>query len=403
MAAKRDFYEVLGVSKTASDAEIKKAYRKLAKKYHPDSNPNDTVAAERFKEINEAYDVLSDPEKKKLYDQFGAAAFEAGFDPKAAAGGYGSFGGFGGFHGGFGSGTDGFGHGTGGFHSYSGDPNGGYQEFHFEGRPEDMDDILGGMFGGMFGGHGGKRRTSGSRGSAYGSSSQGGGFHGGFGSSGFNSSDFDDSGYQGSGFHSGFGGSGFDGFTSGGSYQSRGRDITSDLTVTFDEAAFGCDKMITLTDSDGRKQTLQLHIPAGMEDGKSLRLQGKGGAGVNGAPAGDLLICIHIAEKPGFTRKGADVYITANIPFTTAVLGGEAIIQTLNGRVSCRIKPGTQSGSKIRLKGKGVANMRDPKTFGDFYVTVQIEVPTNLSAEALAKLREFEAASNRKKGGFHAA
>ena len=190
---------------------------------------------------------------------------------------------------------------------------------------------------------------------------------------------------------------------SGGGYQSRGQDITSDLTVTFDEAAFGCDKMITLTSSDGRKQTLQLHIPAGMEDGKSLRLQGKGGAGVNGAPAGDLLICIHVAEKPGFTRKGADVYTTANIPFTTAVLGGEAIINTLNGRVSCRIKPGTQSGSKIRLKGKGVANMRDPKTFGDLYVTVQIEVPTSLSAEALAKLREFEAASDRKKGGFHAA
>ena len=211
MAAKRDFYEVLGVSKTASDAEIKKAYRKLAKKYHPDSNPNDTVAAERFKEINEAYDVLSDPEKKKLYDQFGAAAFEAGFYPKAAAGGYGGFGGFGGasgfggFHGGFGSGTGGFGHGAGGFHSYSGDPNSGYQEFHFEGNPEDMDDILDGMFGGMFGGHGGKRRTS--------------------------------------------------------RYQSCGQDITSDLTVTFDEAAFGCDKMITLTGSDGRKQTLQLHIP----------------------------------------------------------------------------------------------------------------------------------------------
>ena len=245
------------------------------------------------------------------------------------------------------------------------------------------------MLGGMFGGHGGKRRTS----SAYGSSSQGSGFHSGFGGSG----------YQGSGFHSGFGGSGFEGFTSGAGYQSRGQDITSDLTVTFDEAAFGCDKMITLTGSDGRKQTLQLHIPAGMEDGKSLRLQGKGGAGVNGAPAGDLLICIHVAEKPGFTRKGADVYTTANIPFTTAVLGGEAIINTLNGRVSCRIKPGTQSGSKIRLKGKGLANMHDPKTFCDLYVTVHFEVPTSLSAEALAKLREFEAASDRKKGGFHAA
>ena len=170
-----------------------------------------------------------------------------------------------------------------------------------------------------------------------------------------------------------------------------GQDITSDLTVTFDEAAFGCDKMITLTGSDGRKQTLQLHIPAGMEDGKSLRLQGKGGAGVNGAPAGDLLICIHVAEKPGFTRKGADVYTTANIPFTTAVLGGEAIINTLNGRVSCRIKPGTQSGSKIRLKGKGIVSMKDSSVHGDQYVTVQIEVPRNLNAAAKNKLKEYEA------------
>lgn len=368
MAAKKDFYEVLGVSKTASDAEIKKAYRKLAKKYHPDSNPNDTVAAERFKEINEAYDVLSDPEKKKLYDQFGAAAFEAGFDPKAAAGGYGGFGGFSGGAGGFGGGFHGFSGGTGGFHGFSGDPNGGYQEFHFEGNPEDMDDIFGGMFGGMFGGHGSRQNGTGSNNQSGGSGRSS--FHGGFGSSGF---------------------------------QSRGQDVTSDLTVTFDEAAFGCDKIITLTGSDGRKQTLKLHIPAGMEDGKSIRLQGKGGAGIGGAQDGDLLICIHVSEKPGFTRKGADVYTTANIPFTTAVLGGEAIIQTLNGRVSCRIKPGTQSGSKIRLKGKGVANMRDPKTFGDLYVTVQIEVPTNLSAEALAKLKEFEKASSGKKGGFHAA
>ena len=231
-----------------------------------------------------------------------------------------------------------------------------------------MDDIFGGMFGGMFGGHGSRQNGTGSNNQSGGSGRSS--FHGGFGNSGF---------------------------------QSRGQDVTSDLTVTFDEAAFGCDKIITLTGSDGRKQTLKLHIPAGIEDGKSIRLQGKGGAGIGGAQDGDLLICIHVSEKPGFTRKGADVYTTANIPFTTAVLGGEAIIQTLNGRVSCRIKPGTQSGSKIRLKGKGVANMRDPKTFGDLYVTVQIEVPTNLSAEALAKLKEFEKASSGKKGGFHAA
>ncbi len=151
MAAKKDFYEVLGVSKTASEAEIKKAYRKLAKKYHPDSNPNDAVAAERFKEINEAYDVLSDPEKKKLYDRLVRQHLRPDSirrrQPEDMA--------LWRFvvHGGFGSGS-------GGFHSYSGEPNSGYQEFHFEGNPEDMDDILGGMFGGMFGGHGGKRRTS---------------------------------------------------------------------------------------------------------------------------------------------------------------------------------------------------------------------------------------------------
>ena len=341
MAVKRDYYDVLGIDRNADEKTIKKAYRKLAKKYHPDTNAGNADAADKFKEVNEAYDVLSDPKKKKMYDQFGHAAFEAGADPGAGAG-------------------------AGGFGGFQGSGNGSYQEFHFNG--ENMDDIFGGMFGGMFGGHGSRQKGTGSNNQSGGSGRSS--FHGGFGSSGF---------------------------------QSRGQDVTSDLTVTFDEAAFGCDKIITLTGSDGRKQTLKLHIPAGIEDGKSIRLQGKGGAGIGGAQAGDLLICIHVSEKPGFTRKGADVYTTANIPFTTAVLGGEAIIQTLNGRVSCRIKPGTQSGSKIRLKGKGVANMRDSKTFGDLYVTVQIEVPTNLSAEALAKLKEFEKASSGKKGGFHAA
>ena len=348
MEERKDYYKILGIDKNADENTIKKAYRKLAKKYHPDTNAGNAQAAEKFKQITEAYSVLSDPEKKKLYDQFGAAAFEAGFDPKAAAGGYGGFGGFGGgFHG--------FSGGTGGFHGFSGDPNGGYQEFHFEGNPEDMDDIFGGMFGGMFGGHGSRQKGTGSNNQSGGSGRSS--FHGGFGSSGF---------------------------------QSRGQDVTSDLTVTFDEAAFGCDKIITLTGSDGHKQTLKLHIPAGMEDGKSIRLQGKGGAGIGGAQAGDLLICIHVSEKPGFTRKGADVYTTANIPFTTAVLGGEAIIQTLNGRVSCHIKPGIQSGSKIRLKGKGVPSVKQPSVHGDEYVVIQIQVPKRLRPEAKQKLREYE-------------
>ncbi len=245
----------------------------------------------------------------------------------------------------------------------------------------------------MFGGHGGKRRTSG----ASGSSSQGSGFHGGFGGSGFHSSGFDSSGYQGGSFHGGFGSGGFDGFASTANTRAVAGILPPDLTVTFDEAAFGCDKMITLTGSDGRKQTLQLHIPAGMEDGKSFACRASGrrrNEWCSGGRPADLHSC---CEKPDSPEKARMFYTTANIPFTTAVLGGEAIIQTLNGRVSCRIKPGTQSGSKIRLKGKGVANMRDPKTFGDLYVTVQIEVPTNLSAEALTKLKEFEAASNRAK------
>ena len=280
MGAKRDYYEVLGVDKNADAAAIKKAYRKLAKKYHPDTNKENPQAEQKFKEVTEAYSVLSDPEKKKQYDQFGHAAFDG--EP---------------------------------FWQKSG-PGGTYQEYHFTGgNMDDMEDIFGDIFGDFF--HGGSR--------AKGSGT--GGFAGGF---------------------------------TGRNYARKGADLHADVTVAFDEAAFGCDKRITFSDGSGRNQTLEVHIPAGIDSGKSIRLKGKGLPGSHGGESGDLLLKVQVAPRPGFERKGMDVYTTARIPFT-------------------------------------VVSMKDPSVHGDQYVTVQVEVPKNLSEEAKRKLKEFEAACN--KGG----
>ena len=328
MAVKRDYYDVLGIDRNADEKTIKKAYRKLAKKYHPDTNAGNPDAADKFKEVNEAYDILSDPKKKKMYDQFGHAAFEAGADPGADAGA----GGFGGFQ-------------SGG--------NGSYQEFHFNG--ENMDDIFGDIFGNMF--HG----------------SHGGGFHSGFG---------------GSGFHSG---SGFGGFHQQ-DFPQKGSDVKASINVTFDEAAFGADKRISLSSTDGSSgapQTLQVHIPAGIDTGKSIRLKGKGMPGTGGGEPGDLLLKVTVGTRPGYERKGSDVYTTISIPYTTAVFGGEATVPTLYGNVICKIREGMQSGSKIRLRGKGIVSMKNPSVRGDQYVTIQIQVPQNLNYTAKEKLHEY--------------
>lgn len=343
MAAKRDYYEVLGVAKNADEKAIKKAYRKLAKKYHPDTNAGNPDAEKKFKEVTEAYSVLSDPEKKKMYDQFGHAAFDG-----TAGGAY-----------------DGPGGGT---YTYS-DPNGTFHEYHFEGGDMgDMDDILKNIFGGGFGGSAGRSRHS-----SY--------------------SDF------GNGFHSG----GFqDGFGSRyNQYRQNGSDARAEIDITFDEAAFGADKIIHLNDpsAGGRDKSLKVHIPAGIDNGKSIRLKGKGMPGINGGKAGDLLLKVKVGEKPGFERKGMDVYTTVRVPFTTAALGGETIVPTLTGKVMCKINPGTQSGTKIRLKGKGIVAMKNPARKGDQYVTVQIQVPKNLTEEAKRKLREFEAACGNSSRG----
>ena len=338
MSVKRDYYDVLGIDRNADEKTIKKAYRKLAKKYHPDTNAGNPDAADKFKEVNEAYDVLGDPKKKKMYDQFGHAAFEAGADPGAGAG-------------------------AGGFHSGT---NGGYQEFHFNG--EDMDDIFGDIFGNMFhGSHGG---SSGS----YSHFSGGSGFHSGSGFSG-----------------RGFNGSGFGGFHQQ-DFRQKGSDVKASINVTFDEAAFGADKRISLSSPDGSSgapQTLQVHIPAGIDTGKSIRLKGKGMPGTGGGEPGDLLLKVTVGTRPGYERKGSDVYTTVSIPYTTAVFGGEATVPTLYGNVICKIREGMQSGSKIRLRGKGIVSMKNPGVRGDQYVTIQIQVPQNLNYHAKEKLHEY--------------
>ena len=324
--SKRDYYEVLGVPKDADDATLKKAYRTLAKKYHPDANPGDQAAADKFKEASEAYSVLSDPEKRRQYDQFGHAAFDGG------AGGAGGFGGF--------------------------DFNGG-----------DMGDIFGDIFGNMFGG-GKKSRFTG-------------GFH--QDGSGFN------------GFH------GYSGFGADPSSE-KGSDAQAEINISFDDAAFGADRVITLSDANGKSQNLKVHIPAGINEGQSIRLKGKGNPGIGGAEAGDLLLKVHVGTRPGYERKGMDVYTSTEVPFTTAVLGGEIIVPTLYGNVSCKLREGTRCGLKIRLAGKGIVSMKDPKVKGDQYVTIQIAVPQNLTAEAKEKLREFAAACEKgRRGGRTAA
>lgn len=320
MTVKKDYYEALGLKKGASQSDIKKAYRKLAKKYHPDANGGAAKAEEKFKEISEAYSVLNDPERKKLYDKFGHSAFD-GSAPGTEAGG--SWSGFGGFS------------------DFGGDvrnSGGNYREYHFEGG--NMDDILKDLFGG-----------------------------------GFSSGGFSD---------------GFSGFRSRDPGQD-GADMTADIEVSFNEAAFGCDKYINLKDqSTGGSSSIKVHIPAGIDTGQSIRLKGKGSPGMNGGKDGDLLLKVKVASRTDMERKGMDVYSKVYVPFTVAVVGGKVPVQTLQGKVMCRIAPGTQSGTKLRIKGKGIVSMKDSSKHGDHYAVIEIKVPENISEEAKAKLMEFE-------------
>ena len=313
--SKRDYYDVLGVTKKASSQDIKSAYRKLAKKYHPDTNPGDKKAEQLFKEVTEAYNVLSDEEKRKLYDQFGHAAFDGsmGSDPGKYAENE---------------------------HFWrNGGTNGTHTEYYYSGN---MDDIFGDMFGDIF--HKGRNR------------------------------------------HFDFG----DDFT----YESRGNlDVTSEISVSFRDAALGCEKWISL--SGERSHTLAVKIPAGINEGQSVRLKGKGRMGRNGK-TGDLLLKVHILEDKRYTRDGNDVFITESVPYTTAILGGEADFDTLYGKVKCKVPAGSQAGSKVRLKNKGIVSMNNKNSYGDEYVTIQISVPKNISEREKALLKELREIENKR-------
>ena len=354
---KRDYYEVLGVSRGASEDEIKKAYKKMARKYHPDLNPGDKTAEEKFKEVNEAYEVLSDADKKARYDQYG----HAGVDPNFGAGGFG-----GGFDGSFDFG--------------------------------DLGDIFGSFFGGGFGGG---RRTNPNA-------------------------------------------------------PQRGESIRMSIAISFEEAAFGCEKAVTVEryetcdtchgngcapgtspevcpDCHGtgtvqvrrqtpmgvfatsspcpkcggkgriihqpckdcrgsgmvrKKKTIQASIPAGIDNGQTISIRGQGNAGKDGGPAGDLLITITVRPHELFRREGTSVLCEAPITFTQAVLGAELEIPTIDGKVKYTLPEGTQSGTTFRLKGKGIPSING-RGRGDQYVTVYIETPKNLNKEQKEALKKF--------------
>ena len=360
---KRDYYEVLGVSKGATDEELKKAYRKLAKKYHPDVNPGDKEAEANFKEVNEAYSILSDSEKRSRYDQFG----HAGVDPNYGAGG--------GFTGDFGD--------------------------------VDLGDLFGSFFGGGFGG-------------------------------------------------------GFGGFGGGGARRNgpqQGESLRASVTISFEEAAFGCEKELNLTRTEPcdecqgsgcaagttaetcpdcrgtgtvrvqqrmggmafsstqactrcrgtgkiihqpckscngagsvrRQKRISVTIPSGIDDGQAVSLRGQGNAGKNGGPAGDLIVGVHIKPHPFFEREGTTVLYEQPISFFQATMGAELEIPTIDGKVKYNLPAGTQTGTTFRLRAKGIPELRGHGR-GDQYVTVRIKTPTSLNSEQKRALRNFAVA-----------
>lgn len=298
--AKRDYYEVLGVPKNASDDEIKKAYRKLAVKYHPDKNPGNKEAEEKFKEINEAHDVLSDKQKRARYDQFGHAGVGGGAGNPFAGGGNPFAGGF----------------------------NYGGQTFNFDFGGGGLDDILGNLFG--FGG--GARRPR------------------------------------------------------------KGADYQTNVTLTFEEAIFGTTENITV---EGKN--LKVKIPAGIDDGMSIRLAGKGGPAPEGGERGDLYVRIRVKPHKHLTREGAIILSEEKISMVDAALGCEIDVETVDGTVTMKVPAGTQSGTPFKLSGHGVP-FRSDGDRGPQIVTIIVETPRNLSRKQKELLEEFR--KSKKRGIF---
>lgn len=358
MAEKRDFYEVLGVSKSASPDEIKKAYRKLTKKYHPDMNPDDKSAQEKFIEVNEAYEVLSDPDKRSKYDTYGHSAF----DPNAGFGG-GGFSGFGGFSDIFDSvfGEGGFG-GFGGFGGSSAQRTGPQRGRDIEKVVEI--DFLEAAFGvekevtilrtekcPSCDGHGGKTK-----------------------------------------------GDVVTCSKCNGTGQERvvQRTVLGQFVNMRTCSACGGRGSVVKTpcpDCKGsglhrKSRTIKVNIPAGIDEGQRISLRGEGEAGKFGGPAGDLYIAISIKNHPIFTRRGYDVYVDMPITFAEAALGGKVIIPTIHGKIEMTIPEGTQNGDKFVLKGKGISSLRGIGK-GNQYITVNIEVPKKLNSKQKELLKTF--------------
>ena len=364
MADKRDYYEVLGVDRGADDSAIKSAYRKLAKKYHPDVNPGDKEAEKKFKEATEAYGVLSDPQKRKQYDQFGHAAFEQG--------GGGAGGGFGG---------------------------------------ADMGDIFGDIFGDLFGGGGRRRPNNGPMKGANLRASVRITFEEAvFGCEKELELNLKDTCTTCNGT----------GAKPGTSPETCPKCHGSGQVVYTQQSMFGTIQNVqTCPDCQGsgkiiKEKCTQCHgtgftssrkkikvtIPAGIDNGQSIRIREKGEPGVNGGPRGDLMVEVVVARHPIFQRQDMNIFSTAPITFAQAALGGEVRISTVDGDVLYDVKPGTQTDTKVRLKGKGVPSLRNKNVRGDHYVTLVVEVPTKLNEEAKEALRKFdEACGNRPSSG----
>ncbi|MUP45271.1 J domain-containing protein [Gramella sp. BOM4] len=289
-----DYYKLLELDRSATKADIKKAYRRLARKYHPDLNPNDKDAQMRFQLINEAHEVLSDPEKRKKYDEYGkdwkhAEQFEEAKRQQTASGG--------GFGGGFGGGQS---------YSYSGS---------FD------DDTFSDFFEQMFGG---RARAEGA--------------------------------HRGRHF--------------------KGQDYNAELQLRLSDVFESRKHTLTVNGKN-----IRLTIPAGVENGQTIKIKGHGGPGVQGGPKGDLYITFNILNDTSFRREKENLYSTEEIDLTTAVLGGEIQVKTFDGRVKLKVKPGTQNGSKIKLSGKGFPKYKKPNQFGDLYVTYKIRIPQDLTEE----------------------